>query len=282
MRALAKVVGYSRWLGRDQGTARVFTDVDFSAARRLVAAAVADDGPRELSSQLLTDLLAAYRIELWRWVEVTTLDEAVAAGEELGWDVVLKATAPPLRHRPDLAGVWRNIETADEMRHAWRSLISTVGSPADAGYVVQRMAGHGVPVTVRSMEDPLFGPIVSFGVAGTASELLDDWAYRIPPLTDVDAAEMVREIKAAPLLVGYGGGGEVDMAAVEELVARVAQLKNDLPEVERLDLNPALAGSFGVRVLGAAGRVAKVREGRTESYVRRLTPVPADADPPDV
>ena len=278
VRALARVVGYARWLNRDQGTVTAFADVDLAAARRLVADAVVDHAPTELNAQQLTDLLAAYSIELWPWVEVTTVDEAVAAGEDLGWDVVLKATSVQLRQRPDLAGVWRNIESADGMRQAWQSLTTTVGSPADAGYVVQRMAGHGVPVTVRSMEDRLFGPIVSFGVAGTASELLDDWAYRIPPLTDVDAAEMVREIKAAPLLVGYGGGGEVDMAAVQDLVARVAQLKNDLPEVEVLDISLALAGRFGVRVLGAAGRVAKVSEGRAESFVRRLTPVPAEGD----
>lgn len=279
VRALARVVGYARWLNRDQGTVTAFADVDLVAARRLVADAVIDDGPTELSVQQLTELLAAYGIELWPWVEVTTVGQAVAAGEELGWDVVLKATAPQLRQRPDLAGVWRSIESAEQMRHAWQSLTSTVGSPADAGYVVQRMAGQGVPVTVHSMEDRLFGPIVSFGVAGTASELLDDWAYRIPPLTDVDAAEMIREIKAAPLLVGYGGGGEVDMDSVQDLVARVAQLKNDLPEVEVLDIGLALAGSFGVRVLGAAGRVARLSEGRAESFVRRLTPIPEEGDP---
>jgi acyl-CoA synthetase (NDP forming)/RimJ/RimL family protein N-acetyltransferase len=278
VRALARVVGYARWLNRDQGTVTAFADVDLVAARRLVADAVSDDGPTELGLQQLTALLAAYGIELWPWVEVTTVGQAVAAGEELGWDVVLKATAPQLRQRPDLAGVWRSIESAEEMRHAWQSLTSTVGSPADAGYVVQRMAGQGVPVTVHSMEDRLFGPIVSFGVAGAASELLDDWAYRIPPLTDVDAAEMIREIKAAPLLIGYGGGGEVDMDSVQDLVARVAQLKNDLPEVEVLDISLALAGSFGVRVLGAAGRVAKVSEGRAESFVRRLTPIPEEGD----
>jgi acyl-CoA synthetase (NDP forming)/RimJ/RimL family protein N-acetyltransferase len=278
VRALARVVGYARWLNRDQGTVTAFADVDLVAARRLVADAVSDDGPTELGLQQVTELLAAYGIELWPWVEVTTVGQAVAAGEELGWDVVLKATAPQLRQRPDLAGVWRSIESAEQMRHAWQSLTSTVGSPADAGYVVQRMAGQGVPVTVHSMEDRLFGPIVSFGVAGAASELLDDWAYRIPPLTDVDAAEMIREIKAAPLLVGYGGGGEVDMDSVQDLVARVAQLKNDLPEVEVLDISLALAGSFGVRVLGAAGRVAKVSEGRAESFVRRLTPIPEEGD----
>jgi acyl-CoA synthetase (NDP forming)/RimJ/RimL family protein N-acetyltransferase len=278
VRALARVVGYARWLNRDQGTVTAFADVDLVAARRLVADAVSDDGPTELGLQQVTELLAAYGIELWPWFEVTTVGQAVAAGQELGWDVVLKATAPHLRQRPDLAGVWRSIESAEQMRHAWQSLTSTVGSPADAGYVVQRMAGQGVPVTVHSMEDRLFGPIVSFGVAGAASELLDDWAYRIPPLTDVDAAEMIREIKAAPLLVGYGGGGEVDMDSVQDLVARVAQLKNDLPEVEVLDISLALAGSFGVRVLGAAGRVAKVSEGRAESFVRRLTPIPEEGD----
>jgi acyl-CoA synthetase (NDP forming) len=129
---------------------------------------------------------------------------------------------------------------------------------------------------VRSVEDALYGPIVSFGVEGIASGVLHDWAYRIPPLTDVDAAEMLREIKAAPLLAGRPNGAEVDTGAVEELIQRVARLKHDLPEVEVLDLTPVLAGSSGVRTLGASARVAPVPEGRAESFVRRLTAAPMD------
>ena len=94
---------------------------------------------------------------------------------------------------------------------------------------MQRVAPPGVPVTIGGMEDPLFGPVVSFGVSGPATELLGDRSYRIPPMHSGDASDMVREIRAAPLLFGYRGSEQVDVDAVEHLLLRVAQLKNDLP-----------------------------------------------------
>ena len=96
---------------------------------------------------------------------------------------------------------------------------------------MQKVADPGVPVAIGGMEDPLFGPVVSFGVSGAATELLGDRSYRIPPMHSGDAADMVREIKAAPLLFGYRGSEKVDVDAVERLLLRVAQLKNDLPQV---------------------------------------------------
>ena len=95
------------------------------------------------------------------------------------------------------------------------------------------------------MEDPLFGPVVSFGVSGPATELLGDRSYRIPPMHGGDASDMVREIQAAPLLFGYRGSEQVDVAAVEDLLLRVAQLKNDLPQVRSLELNLVLVGAAG-------------------------------------
>ena len=103
-------------------------------------------------------------------------------GEELGWDVVLKATADHLRERPDLAHVWRNIDTPAEMRDAWESLNALITDPERRGFVVQKNAPPGVPVAIRSIEDPLFGPVVSFGISGPLIELLADKSYRIPPL----------------------------------------------------------------------------------------------------
>ena len=88
----------------------------------------------------------------------------------MGWDVVLKATASHLRERPDLAHVWRNIDSSAEMRDAWESLSALITSTDDAGFVVQKNAPPGVPVAISSLEDPLFGPVVSFGIAGLAIE----------------------------------------------------------------------------------------------------------------
>ena len=122
--------------------------------------------------------------------------------------------------------------------------------------MVQKNARPGVPVSIRSVEDPLFGPVVSFGIAGPLTELLADKAYRIPPLTARDASSMVREIKSSPMLFGYRGSEVVDVAEVERLIQRVSQLQNDLPQVSALDLSLVLAGADGATVLTAsrAGR----------------------------
>jgi acyl-CoA synthetase (NDP forming) len=218
---------------------------------------------------------------VWRRVPVFSADEAVAAAERLGWDVVLKATAPHLRARPDMAHVWRNIDTPEHMRGAWDQLNEVIGDSASAGFVVQAMARPGVPLSLESWEDPLFGPIVSFGVQGAPSELLGDRSFRIPPMTDTDAAAMVREIKSAPLLLGYRGSEVVDVAVVEEMLLRMAQLKNDLPEVACLNLDLVLAGASGAAVLDASGRVAPTPDARSDTLVRRMArPVGLDDTDP--
>jgi acyl-CoA synthetase (NDP forming) len=271
VRALARVVEYAAWRGKPQGELVAPEDVDVQAARRLVAQVLRDrpDG-RDLEFDELRTLLAAYGIDMWPRYDVTDEEQAVEAAERLGFDVVLKATAERLRHRPDMAHVWRNIDTAEEMRDAWRSM-QAVGAPETAGFTVQRVAPAGVPVTIAGMEDPLFGPVVSFGVSGPATDLLGDRSYRIPPMHSGDAADMVREIRSAPLLFGYRGSEEVDAGSIEHLLLRVAQLKNDLPQVRSVDLNLVLVGPHGATVLNAVGRVEPVADARSGWFVRRLS-----------
>jgi len=271
VRALARAADYAAWLARPAGQLRSFDDLDLESAQALVAAILEDaPGGAELTHDQLRHLLGSYGIELWRRIGVMTRDEAVEAGGQLGWGVVLKATAPHLRSRPDLAHVRRNIDTPEQMRAAWGQLGELVEDAAAARFVVQAMARPGVPLSLESLEDPLFGPIVSFGVQGAPSELLGDRSYRIPPLTDADAASMVREIKSAPLLLGYRGGEVVDVAEVEDLLLRLAQLKNDLPEVACIALDLVLAGAHGAAVLDASARVAPAAEGRRDVLVRRM------------
>ncbi|MEZ5095227.1 MAG: acetate--CoA ligase family protein [Nocardioides sp.] len=225
------------------------------------------------------DLLAAYGIEAWEAPRVESLDEAVAAAERLGWDVVLKATAERLRNRPDLAHVWRNIDDAEEMADAWATLTGLITDPAHAGFVVQKNAPPGVPVAIGSMEDPLFGPVVSFGISGAFTELLGDKAYRIPPLSAQDAADIVREIKASPLLFGYRGSEVVDVPAVEQLVLKVSQLQHDLPQVRSLDLSLVLVNANGASVLTSCIRVEPVIDPRSDWFVRRMARPPGDTIP---
>jgi hypothetical protein len=255
-------------------------EVDQPAAKRLVNDLLRRNPQgTELDQDDLTALLAAYGIELWETRPVTTLEEAVKAGQDLGWDVVLKATADHLRERPDQAHVWRNIDTPEEMRDAWESLTTRITEPEKAGFVVQKNSTPGVPIAIRSIEDPLFGPVVSFGISGPLIELLADKSYRIPPLGERDAAAMVREIKSSPMLFGYRGSEVVDVAEVERLIRRVAQLQNDLPQVSSLELSLVLAGAGGATVLTAAARVDPVADPRSDWFVRRMPEHPGDTIP---
>ena len=280
VRALARVVEYAVWLRTPDGPPPDPASVELDVARQLVNEVLAEHPEgAELPRSQVTKLLAAYGIELWGAHPVASLEEAIAAGEDLGWDVVLKATAESLRERPDLAHVWRNIEGPTEMEAAWDSLNSRVRVPDTAGFVVQKNAPPGVPVAVRSIEDPLFGPVVSFGISGPVIELLADKSYRIPPLGEHDAAAMVREIKSAPMLFGYRGAEIPDVAQIEWLISRVAQLQNDLPQVAALELSLVLAGPDQASVLSAAARVAPVTDPRSDLFVRRLTQPPGDTLP---
>ncbi|MCD4527320.1 bifunctional GNAT family N-acetyltransferase/acetate--CoA ligase family protein [Nocardioides sp. cx-173] len=277
VRALARVVDYAVWLRTPDGSVPDPAEVDLAGARRLVTEALAahPEGVA-LETEQTAELLAAYGIDLWECRRVATLSEAQAAGHELGWDVVLKATSHPLRERPDLAHVWRNIDNRDEMLDAWTTLTELVGDPASAGFVVQRNAPPGVPVSIRSIEDPLFGPVVSFGISGPIIELLADKSYRIPPLGVRDAASMVREIKSSPMLFGYRGADVVDVEEIERLISRVAQLQNDLPQVSALELALVLVGTSGASVLTATARVDPVTDPRSDLFVRRMPELPGD------
>ena len=280
IRALARVVDYALWLRTPDTASSDDELVDRDAARVLVNELLMHHPTgRDLDPAEQQQLLAAYGIDLWDSHPVSTLEEARAAGEELGWDVVLKATADHLRHRPDLAHVWRNIDNAAEMEDAWTTLREQISGADQAGFVVQRNARAGVPVTISTMEDPLFGPVISFGVGGPLTELLGDRSYRIPPLAAHDAEDMVREIKASPLLFGYRGSEIVDVSEIERLVRRVAQLQNDLPQVCQLELPLILAGAEGAAVIGASVRIEPVLDPRSDSFVRRLSTPPGDTLP---
>ncbi len=277
VKALARVVEYVGWLDRQVDTDDVLGDVDAEAAARQVGhLLVREPEGRVLSDVETSALLGHYGIDLWERRHVASLEDALAAGEDYGWDVVLKATAEPLRQRPDMGHVWRNIMDAVEMDHAWRSLTASVAQPEEAGFVVQKMAEPGVPLAIDGLEDPLFGPAVSFSVSGAITELVGDRAYQIPPLTAGDAAALVRSIKAAPLLFGFRGSEAVEVAAVEHLVRRVAALKHDLPQVASVVLDLVIAHEKGVAVLNAVVEVRPVADPRSDSFVRRLNVHPGD------
>ncbi|MCL1871337.1 MAG: acetate--CoA ligase family protein, partial [Promicromonosporaceae bacterium] len=272
--ALAKIVEYARWRGRDHGVAVQPAGLDRTRARRLVDAALADvggDGSVALDDARAAELLACYGLEVWPVRRAHTADEAVAAADVLGWPVALKTASPALRHRTDLGGVRLDIGDADELREAVERMGAVAAAAgADPALEVQSMASTGVAVVVRSEEDPLFGPVVSFGLAGDAVDLLGDVASAVAPLTDADVRELVRAVRAAPRLFGYQGAPPADVLAVEDVVARVSVMADDLPELASLELYPVVVAESGVSVLHAAVRLRRTMERRDP--LRRVLP----------
>jgi acyl-CoA synthetase (NDP forming) len=141
----------------------------------------------------------------------------------------------------------------------------------DTKFFVQRAAADGIQVSFSVTEDPLFGPLVSFGLAGAPSELLGDRSYGIPPLTDLDAEAMIRDLRSAPLLYGYRGSDAVDVDVLQDVIVRLAAMKDDLPEIAELDLEPVLVHGKGYTALSARAKVVPSADRRGEWYVRRLS-----------
>jgi acyl-CoA synthetase (NDP forming) len=264
------------------GPAPYVTDTDSDRVSAPAADDAADDagyeGDREtLEVRLhathpddhLSRLLAAYGIEVWPVTPVASEEQAVAAAGRLGFPVVLKTLDPRLASRLDLGAVRLNIENERAVQTAYLSMVASLDSEAVRHLVVQRMAAAGVACVIGSVEDPLFGPVVSFGLAGVVPELLGDRGFRIPPLTDADARDLIATPGASPLLDGFGGTQPVDKAALEDLLVRVGQIADDLPEIAELRLDPVVVSPSGLAVLGAQA-VLRRASARPDSGARRL------------
>jgi acyl-CoA synthetase (NDP forming) len=259
--ALGLAVGYALWRSSDRGRPLHPDGVDLRAARRLAEQWLAGGRPVALDAERTAALLATVGVHVLPAAGVHDADGAVAAARRLGFPVALKTTAPALRHRADLGGVRLDVGDEAELRAAVAQVLATAAAhpplPGQAPLEVQAMAPRGVACVVRSSEDPLFGPVVAFGLGGDATDLLDDVAYGIPPLTDTDVAALVREPRAAARLFGYRGLPPADLAALEDVVGRVAVLADGLPELRSLDINPVLAAPDGATVLAARATLAR-------------------------
>jgi acyl-CoA synthetase (NDP forming) len=268
-RALAAAARYGEWLARPEGTVPTFDDIDRDAARAVVAAAVAShpDGCW-LDAESAARLLCAYRIPVAAVQRVGSADEAVAAAEALGLPVALKAAAPELVHKSDVGGVRLDLASGDEVRRAYEEMAAALGERM-GGALVQRMVPAGVETIVGVVQDPAFGPLVMFGSGGTAVELFGDRAFRILPLTDLDAAELVRATKGSPLLFGYRGAPPTDVGALCDVLLRVATLADEVPEVAEADLNPVIVSPSGAVVVDAKIRLVP-HAAAPEDAVRRL------------
>ncbi|MFF2376056.1 GNAT family N-acetyltransferase [Streptomyces xiamenensis] len=259
VRALAHAVRHARWRADAPvpGSVPAFDDIDEHAATRIIAAASAGEaaGRHPLATDRAQRLLATYGITVLPALAAPGPDAAVRAARRLGFPVALKATAPGLRHRADLDGVRLGLATEGELRRAHAEL-AALGSHDAPRPVVQAMAPRGVDTVVRAVADPAIGAVLSFGLAGPASELLGDIAHRLLPVTDRDVAALVRSIRAAPMLFGWRGANPVDTDALEELLLRLGRLVEDHAEIAAVTLEPVVVAPRGLSVLAATVALA--------------------------
>lgn len=278
LRALRSVVRYHEWLVAPRGRVPRSADLERQRAHELAVSAVDSledvGGSQRLASAVIIEILASYGIDVWPAIPVDSEEAAVAAAEQVGYPVVLKTTFADYEHRVDLGGIRLSLENEASLRTAFMSMTATLGADALAQLVVQRMAPNGVACVAATTEDPLFGPVISFRMGGHLPELLGDVSYRIPPITDEEARRLIRKPKSAHVLFPTDDPKarvheSLDTAALEDLITRLAQLADDVPEIAALELNPIVVHEHGVAVLGASGTVARPLA-RTDLEARRL------------
>ncbi len=173
--------------------------------------------------------------------------EAIAISREMGFPVVLKVNSPDVVHKSDSGGVRLGLANATQVGKAYAEMLSSIRQAYPGarihGLSVQPMAPPGVEVIIGMSKDAQFGPVLMFGLGGVLVEVLKDVSFRIVPVTERDAGDMIREIKGYPILEGYRGRDPVSVPALEELIVKVSRFVDENPQIEELDLNPVFAYS---------------------------------------
>jgi acyl-CoA synthetase (NDP forming)/GNAT superfamily N-acetyltransferase len=267
-RALGHAATYSAWRDRQRGHVPDLAGLRTADARARIAEFLkAQPEGGWLPPDAVSDLLSCYQIPLVPTRLAVGEQEAVRAAADLGGPVVLKAEAEGLVHKTEAGAVKLDLHGEQEIREAYRELVATFG-PGLGGVLVQPMLTGGVEVLVGVVQEPVFGPLVVFGLGGVATEVLGDDAARLTPLTDTDADELIHSVHAAPLLFGHRGTPPLDTAALADVLLRVSRLADDLHEVAELDLNPVIATQSGVHAVDARIRVIPAHP--QDPFLRRL------------
>lgn len=213
------------------------------------------EGRALLSEVEAKAMLAEFGVAVTDTRLASSVDEAAAIADELGYPVALKVVADEITHKTDVGGVELGIADADELRAAARRIHEAVAAAAPgvapAGLSVQPMAAPGTEVILGITQDQQFGPVLMFGLGGVFVEVLKDVAFRVVPLEPRDASEMIREIQGFPVLEGFRGAEPADLAAIERMLLQLSEFAEAHPEVAELDLNPVFARADGAIAVDA-------------------------------
>ncbi|MCM3881977.1 MAG: GNAT family N-acetyltransferase [Vicinamibacterales bacterium] len=259
-RALGKAANYALWRSLPQGSYPVFADAAVQDARRLCREIVDTRGQSWLTPEELHRLLNLLGLPTTTGVVANNAEEAAALARVLGFPVAAKIVSPKAIHKTELDGVRLHLNNEAAVRSAYAELVRTaqerLGSSPD-GVLIQPMVKGGTETLIGVTHDALFGPLVAFGLGGANVEVFRDVAFRIAPLTNRDADELLRSIKGFRLLQGYRGHAPADLPTLRDLLLRVAYVADQVPELLELEFNPvmALAPGLGCQIVDARARV---------------------------
>lgn len=255
--ALARLDMQRRWIERPMGQIPELA-VDAERARTIFKAAAAEDR-KELTTRESLEVLDAYGVRICRSGMAKTVDEAVEIAERIGFPVVMKMTSKTTSHKTDVGGVRVGIRSAEALRREYADLVEKLEAKGllDGleGVLIQEMVEGKREMVCGIASDPQYGPMVMFGLGGVFVEVLKDVVFRLAPLTDVDAAEMVRSVKAFKLLQGARGTTPAQIDRVEETLLRISRLVSDFPAVKELDINPLMISEKSGEPIAVDGRI---------------------------
>jgi len=262
-RALAKCATYAEWRAHAPGLLWTFDDVHPSDARAICQTA-SRRGEGWLTAEEARLVLTAYGLPVAAGTTARTADEAAALARVIGFPVAAKLAARTGQHKTDVGAVRLNLTSESQVRRAFNEIMTVaakLASPDTAdGVLIQSMITGGLETIVGVSEDSAFGPLIAFGLGGIYVEVLGDVQFRMAPLTDRDADELLHGIRGVALLQGYRGHPAADLDALREVLLRVSRLAVEVPEIVELDLNPviALPPGHGCRIVDARIRLRPV------------------------
>ena len=262
-RVLGKIAGYVQWRDRPLGMVPDFDDLDIPSVRAVCHNVLATRGNGWLTVTETRAVLNGMGITLPPGGLAATAEEAATLAAQIGFPVAVKLASHTLVHKTEVGGVHLNLSSKAEVRRAYDEIATRLAQDhtleAMEGVLVQSMVTNGVEVMAGMVQDPSFGPLIGFGLGGIHVEILGDVRFRITPLTELDAADLIRSIKGYRLLQGYRGHPPGDVDAIQELLLRLSRLVEEVTDIVELDLNPifALAPGEGYRIVDARIRVAE-------------------------
>ena len=244
-RVLGKLANYAEWRQQPPGAILDFDNIQVQPARMLCQTILRDRGAGWLGADEVRTVLKSFGLPLPRSAICRTPEETIQAARDIGFPVALKLASRQIVHKTEFGGVQLNLQDELAVRQAFATirerLVEANRLEDFDGVLVQPMIGGGVELMVGVTQDPSFGPLIGFGLGGIHVEILKDVCFRVTPVTDRDAKEMIRSIRGYRLLEGYRGHPPADLTAIEEVLLRVARLVEEIPEISGLDLNPVIA-----------------------------------------